>query len=232
MEFRKQQTASQKNLSYLIAEELGQLILTGAYTPSSILPSEAELSEKFQASRTAIREAIKILVAKGMLLARPRIGTRVMPSSHWNYLDQDLLKWWINSDDQATVIKHFHVMRLAIEPQACYLAAIHATHEQKNQLLLLANEMKLLAEQFDRQQWIQVDHRFHLAIYEACANPFLISFANLFHSVYERYFDAITENEVIEVDLHRQLVDSIIKDDSAKAFELCYKLLTITEKQI
>ncbi|WP_395537109.1 GntR family transcriptional regulator, partial [Klebsiella pneumoniae] len=53
MEFSEQQTASQKNLSYLIAEQLGQEILKGTYLPSAILPSEAELSDKFQASRTA-----------------------------------------------------------------------------------------------------------------------------------------------------------------------------------
>ncbi|MEQ4626906.1 FadR/GntR family transcriptional regulator [Providencia manganoxydans] len=231
MEFSEQQTASQKNLSYVIAEQLGQLILKGTYSPSSILPNEVELADKFQASRTAIREAVKILAAKGMLLARPRIGTRVMPSSHWNFLDQDLLKWWINSGEQSVVIKHFHIVRLAIEPQACYLAAQNATDEQKQSLKLLANEMQLLAKQFDRQHWIDVDHRFHLAIYEACANPFLLSFANLFRSVYQFYFDAITENDVIEVDIHKQLANAIIKCNSAKAFDLCYKLLTITEKQ-
>lgn len=231
MEFSEQQTASQKNLSYIIAEKLGQLILKGTYLPSSILPSEIELAEKFQASRTAIREAVKILAAKGMLLARPRIGTRVMPSSHWNFLDQDLLKWWINSGEQTIVIKHFHVIRLAIEPQACYLAAKHATDEQKQSLELFASEMQLLATQFDRQRWIKVDHQFHLTIYEACANPFLISFANLFRSVYQFYFDTITENGVIEVEIHQQLVNSIIKGNSTNAFDLCYKLLTITEKQ-
>ncbi|WP_419210258.1 FadR/GntR family transcriptional regulator [Providencia manganoxydans] len=231
MEFSEQQTASQKNLSYVIAEQLGQLILKGTYSPSSILPNEVELADKFQASRTAIREAVKILAAKGMLLARPRIGTRVMPSSHWNFLDQDLLKWWINSGEQSVVIKHFHIVRLAIEPQACYLAAQNATDEQKQSLKLLANEMQLLAKQFDRQHWIDVDHRFHLAIYEACANPFLLSFANLFRSVYQFYFDAITENVVIEVDIHKQLANAIIKCNSAKAFDLCYKLLTITGKQ-
>ncbi|HFT1683798.1 FadR/GntR family transcriptional regulator [Providencia stuartii] len=231
MEFSEQQTASQKNLSYLIAEQLGQEILKGTYLPSSILPSEIELSDKFQASRTAIREAVKMLAAKGMLLARPRIGTRVMPSSHWNFLDQDLLKWWISSDEQTVVIRHFHVVRLAIEPQACYLAAKHATDKQNNLLKTLANEMQLLEKQFDRQRWIDVDHRFHLTIYEACANPFLISFANLFRSVYQFYFDAITENDVIEVDIHQQLANAIIKGNSAKAFDLCYKLLTITGKQ-
>ncbi|EKT53390.1 FadR/GntR family transcriptional regulator [Providencia burhodogranariea] len=231
MEFSEQQTASQKNLSYLIAEELGQLILKGTYLPSSILPSENELSEKFQASRTAIREAVKILAAKGMLLARPRIGTRVMPSSNWNFLDQDLLKWWINSDEQAIVFKHFHIVRLAIEPQACYLAAKHATDKQKQSLVLFANEMQSLAKQFNRQRWVKVDHLFHLAIYEACANPFLISFANLFRSVYQFYFDAITENDVIEVEIHQQLANAIIKGNSAKAFDICYKLLTITQEQ-
>ncbi|MBP6121720.1 MULTISPECIES: FadR/GntR family transcriptional regulator [Providencia] len=230
MELSKQQTASQKNLSYIIAENLGQLILKGSYLPSSILPSELELSEKFQASRTAIREAIKILAAKGMLLARPRIGTRVMPSSNWNFLDQDLLNWWINSEEQTVVIKHFQVVRLAIEPQACYLAALHATEEQKQSLQLLANEMLTLANTFDRELWIKVDYHFHLTIYQACSNPFLISFANLFRSVYQRYFDAITLDDVIEVDIHQQLAKAIINGKSTNALDLCYKLLTITQK--
>ena len=230
MELSKQQTASQKNLSYIIAENLGQQILKGIYLPNSILPSESELSEKFQASRTAIREAIKILASKGMLLARPRIGTRIMPSSNWNFLDQDLLNWWINSEEQDVVIKHFQFVRLAIEPQACYLAAMHATDEQKELLQILANEMLLLAADFDRQRWVKVDYHFHLTIYEACANPFLISFANLFRSVYQRYFDTITINDVIEVDIHQQLAKAIIHSKSTHALDLCYKLLTITKK--
>ncbi|MGG4664861.1 FadR/GntR family transcriptional regulator [Providencia vermicola] len=230
MELSKQQTASQKNRSYIIAENLGQQILTSAYLPDSILPSELELSEKYQASRTAIREAIKILAAKGLVLARPKIGTRVMPSSNWNFLDQDLLTWWANSEEQSVVIKHFKIVRLAIEPQACYLASIHATPEQKQSLQLLANEMLLLAKEFDRERWVKVDYYFHLTIYKACANPFLISFANLFRSIYQRYFDVITDNEVIEVDIHQQLANAIIQGQSTKALDFCYKLLTVNEK--
>lgn len=231
MELSKQQTASQKNRSYIIAENLGQLILTSTYLPDSILPSELELSEQFQASRTAIREAIKILAAKGMVLARPKIGTRVMPPSNWNFLDQDLLTWWSNSEEQSVVMKHFKMVRLAIEPQACYLAAIHATKEQKQSLLLLSSEMQLLAKEFDRAHWVKVDYHFHLTIYKACANPFLISFANLFRSIYQRYFDVITNNEVIEVEIHQQLANAIIHGKSTIALDLCYNLLTITQKQ-
>ncbi|BBG60639.1 Pyruvate dehydrogenase complex repressor [Providencia rustigianii] len=230
MELSKQQNASQKNLSFIIAQNLGQLILKETYLSDSILPSELELSQQFNASRTAIREAIKILAAKGMVLARPRIGTRVMPSSNWNFLDQDLLRWWINSEEQSVVIKHFQVVRLAIEPHACYLAALNATKEQKQSLQLLANEMLALSQAFDKQQWVKVDYRFHLTIYHACCNPFLVSFANLFRSVYQLYFDTIAENGAIEVNIHQQLADAIINGDSTQALDLCYKLLTTVNK--
>lgn len=75
MQFSEQLNASQKNLSYLLAEKLGQQILSGKYPPESILRGEIELAEQFGVSRTAVREAVKMLAAKGMVLPRPRIGT-------------------------------------------------------------------------------------------------------------------------------------------------------------
>lgn len=226
MQFTEQKIASEKNLSYLIAEQLGKKILFGDYPPESILPGELELSEQFQASRTAIREAIKMLAAKGMLLPRPRIGTRIMPSANWNYLDQDLLKWWMSGDNLNHVIQHFHFVRLAIEPQACFLAALHATEQQKYTLQLFAMEMAQLDKEFERQRWIEVDYQFHQAIYHSCGNPFLISFASLFRSAYQNYFDAITKDEVIEVDTHQQLVNAIVAGEAQKAFTICHDLLT------
>ncbi|MEM8267005.1 GntR family transcriptional regulator, partial [Morganella morganii] len=63
--------------------------------------------EQFGVSRTAVREAVKMLAAKGMLLPRPRIGTRVMPQSQWNFLDQDLLTWWMTRENFDQVMQHF-----------------------------------------------------------------------------------------------------------------------------
>ena len=83
MSLSAQQLAAQKNISWVLAEKLAQKILTGEYQPESILPGEMELGEQFGVSRTAVREAVKTLAAKGMLLPRPRIGTRVMPRSSW-----------------------------------------------------------------------------------------------------------------------------------------------------
>lgn len=116
MPLSAQQLAAQKNLSYVLAEKLAQRILVGKYAPGSILPGEMELGEQFGVSRTAVREAVKTLTAKGMVLPRPRIGTRVMPQGNWNFLDQELLSWWMTEENFHQVIDHFLVMRSSLEP--------------------------------------------------------------------------------------------------------------------
>ncbi|CAI1046370.1 FadR/GntR family transcriptional regulator [Serratia quinivorans] len=225
MQFNAQQQAAQRNLSYLLAEKLGQQILAGDYQAGSILPGEMELGEQFGVSRTAVREAVKMLAAKGMLLPRPRIGTRVMPQSQWNFLDQDLLTWWMTKENFDQVMQHFLILRTSLEPQACSLAAANASHQQTTRLAELMAEMRALHIQFDREHWIQVDTQFHQLIYEASGNPFLTSFANLFSSVYQSYFRAITGNEVIKLQHHQAIVDAILAGDSAAALTACQVLL-------
>ncbi|OCA56636.1 FadR/GntR family transcriptional regulator [Photorhabdus namnaonensis] len=229
MQFKEQRKASQKNLSYLLAEKIGQQILSGEYKAETTLPSEIELAEQFDVSRTSVREAIKILAAKGMLLPRPRIGTRIMPTIHWNFLDQDLLKWWMNRDNLNQVVEHFHIVRLAIEPQACFLAAQNATQKQRKQLLQVIDEMYLLKENFNREKWIEIDYQFHYTIYKSCGNPFLCSFANLFHLVYQNHFEAIISDKVVQLEAHKTIVNSIIQGDSYSALLACQKLLTERE---
>ncbi|BEN32769.1 FadR/GntR family transcriptional regulator [Serratia nevei] len=225
MPLNAQQQAAQRNLSYLLAEKLGQQILAGDYQAGSILPGEMELGEQFGVSRTAVREAVKMLAAKGMLLPRPRIGTRVMPQSQWNFLDQDLLTWWMTRENFDQVMQHFLILRTSLEPQACALAANHASPQQTKLLAELMAEMRALHTQFDRERWIQVDTQFHQLIYEASGNPFLTSFANLFSSVYQSYFRAITGNEVIKLHHHQAIVDAILAGDSAGALVACQVLL-------
>ncbi|CAI1059634.1 MULTISPECIES: FadR/GntR family transcriptional regulator [Serratia] len=225
MQFNAQQQAAQRNLSYLLAEKLGQQILAGDYQAGSILPGEMELGEQFGVSRTAVREAVKMLAAKGMLLPRPRIGTRVMPQSQWNFLDQDLLTWWMTKENFDQVMQHFLILRTSLEPQACSLAAANASTQQTARLAELMAEMRALHIQFDREHWIQVDTQFHQLIYEASGNPFLTSFANLFSSVYQSYFRAITGNEVIKLQHHQAIVDAILAGDSAEALAACQILL-------
>lgn len=225
MQLNTQQQAAQRNLSYLLAEKIGQRILAGEYEAGSILPGEIELGEQFGVSRTAVREAVKMLAAKGMLLPRPRIGTRVMPQTNWNFLDQELLTWWMTRDNFDQVMEHFLILRRLLEPQACSLAAMNASEKQRALLASLMAEMRELHEDFNREQWIQVDAQFHQLIYEASGNPFLMSFANLFSSVYHSYFRSITGDEVIKLQYHQDIVDTILIGDSKGALLACQVLL-------
>lgn len=225
MQLNTQQQAAQRNLSYLLAEKIGQRILAGEYEAGSILPGEIELGEQFGVSRTAVREAVKMLAAKGMLLPRPRIGTRVMPQTNWNFLDQELLTWWMTRDNFDQVMEHFLILRRLLEPQACSLAAMNASEKQRALLASLMAEMRELHEDFNRERWIQVDTQFHQLIYEASGNPFLMSFANLFSSVYHSYFRSITGDEVIKLQYHQDIVDTILVGDSKGALLACQVLL-------
>lgn len=225
MSLSTQQLAAQKNLSYVLAEKLAQRILKGEYAAGSILPGEMELGELYGVSRTAVREAVKTLTAKGMLLPRPRIGTRVMPRSHWNFLDKELIAWWMTKDNFSQVVEEFLVMRNSLEPQACALAAIHSNEQQRTRLAQLMAQMTDLQDNFDRQRWIEVDMAYHEIIYEMSGNPFMTSFANLFRSIYYNYFTAITDNEVIKLDLHQAIVDAITQGEEQAAFSACLALL-------
>lgn len=225
MSLNAQQLAAQKNLSWVLAEKLAQQILRGEYAPGSILPGEMELGEQFGVSRTAVREAVKTLTAKGMVLPRPRIGTRVMPRENWNFLDKELLVWWMSEDNFHEVIQHFLIMRSSLEPQACLLAARLGSAEQKAHLNTLMEEMVHLKKHFNRERWIEVDMSWHEHIYMMSANPFLISFATLFHSIYHTYFTSITQDQVIKLDLHQAIVDAIQESDGENAFLACQTLL-------
>lgn len=231
MPLSAQQLAAQKNLSYVLAEKLAQLILAGKYAPCSILPSEMELGDQFGVSRTAVREAVKTLTAKGMVLPRPRIGTRVMPQGNWNFLDQELLTRWMTEDNFNQVVDHFLVMRSSLEPQACLLAATLGTAEQKAQLNTLMEEMVDLKKHFNRERWIAVDMARHEHIYNMSGNPFLTSFASLFHSVYHTYFTSITQDEVVKLDLHQAIVDAIQESDGQRALSACRALLAAPTHQ-
>ena len=97
------------------------------------------------------------------------------------------------------------------------LAATLGTSEQKAQLNTLMEEMATLEKTFNRERWIDIDTSWHEHIYEMSANPFLTSFAKLFHSVYHIYFTSITEDEVIELASHQAIVDAIQEGDGPRA---------------
>ncbi|KLV05012.1 MULTISPECIES: FadR/GntR family transcriptional regulator [Photobacterium] len=224
MDHDLQRQVTSRNLSYKLAEAIGQKILRGEPAPGEILPGEVELGEMYGVSRTAIREAIKMLAAKGMVLPRPRIGTRVLPKRNWNYLDQDLLAW-LNFDQHEELVSEFQRVRITLEPEAAALTALNASEADRAQLCALMVEMHELGEHFDQERWVDVDTRFHQLIYFASGNHFISPFGNLFKAVFENYFRVIIRDRLLKLELHQQVVDGIMARDPDAARQATIELL-------
>lgn len=159
------------NLSHRMAQELGKSIICGEYNNSE-LPTEAELCDKFGVSRSAVREAVKMLSAKGLITSKPRQGIRVQPQQEWNIFDPDLLSWSLDSNPSMRVLKEFLQMRIAIEPEASALAARYATTEQIDAIEAALERMRNAKE--NTKEDLEADIAFHVSILFASNNRFYI----------------------------------------------------------
>src|SRR5262245_59275924 len=106
-----------------IARDLGVRIVSGRFKPGQVLDGEIEASEALQVSRTAYREAVRILAAKGLVESRPKVGTRVSPQEQWHLLDPDVLAWIFSGDPEPVVLRGRFELRSVVGPAAAALAA-------------------------------------------------------------------------------------------------------------
>jgi DNA-binding FadR family transcriptional regulator len=147
--------------------------VTGDYKPGDLLDSEISSSEQFAVSRTAYREAVRILAAKGLVDARPKVGTRVNPRSKWNLLDPDVLEWTFESEPDLALLNSLFELRNVVESAAAGFAATRrsAAHLKAMRTALNAMAEHTLATPAGRQ----ADLDFHTTLLDATDNPFIIS---------------------------------------------------------
>jgi DNA-binding FadR family transcriptional regulator len=175
-------TYSGRNLHGQVVNELGRRVVSGGYPAGALLPNEEQLCQGLQVSRTALREAIKVLAAKGLLEARPRIGTRVRPRDQWNLLDPDILAWRCATGADAEFLRHLTELREIIEPAAASLAANSRTPEQLAAIGAALNNMR---DATAIAQWVEADLAFHTAVLRATNNPLLMPLAAIIGSALE-----------------------------------------------
>lgn len=160
------------NLSQRMTQELGRQIVCGVYDRNESLPTEADLCEQFGVSRSAVREAVKMLSAKGLITSKPRQGIRIQPEEQWNIFDTDLLRWSLESNPSMKVLKEFLQMRIAIEPEAASLAARFATPEKIDAIELALERMRAAGDNLEAE--LEADIAFHVSILYASNNRFYI----------------------------------------------------------
>lgn len=166
-----------QNLTYRIVETLGVAIVSGVYSVKNPFPIEADLCKQYGASRSVLREAVKMLTAKGLLSARPRQGTWVQPEENWNLLDPDVLRWLLERKIPFSVLREFAQVRLAVEPKAAALAARVASPEAKR-AIRAAIEQMAQAER-DEEDPLVSDIAFHVAVLRASGNRFFAQLAGV-----------------------------------------------------
>ena len=207
-----------KGIHGRVIQGLGEQIVQGAYEAGSILPREPELMRLFDASRTSIREAIKVLSAKGLVETRQRIGTRVRERSHWNIFDSDVLHWHAFEDVDDSMLKDLIEMRLLVEPPAARFAAIRASLDDIAFIGQRCEEMRRSMN--DMEAYATADVQFHLAVFQASHNAMLRRFA---HTV----ADFLQISFRIQQSAHNGSA-SRIKDDYANHFRL-YQAINRTD---
>jgi len=168
--------AAGRNLTFAMLDALGRAIVTGAYETRRF-PTEAELAVEHEVSRSVTREAVKMLTAKGLLTARPRKGTTVQPASCWNLFDTDVLRWLLEREFSLDLLRQFSELRIAIEPEAAALAARAADPEAI--AAIAAGYARMEAAEAGRDDALESDIAFHIAILEACGNPFYRQFRDV-----------------------------------------------------
>lgn len=159
-----------------LARDLGISIVSGRHEPGDVLEGEIEASERLHVSRTAYREAVRILAAKGLVEARPKTGTRVNPRGKWHLLDPDVLSWIFKYEPDEHLIHSLFELRRVVEPAAAQFAAERRTqaHIESMRAALDGMAEHTLATEAGRQ----ADQEFHSALLDASGNPFLVSLSS------------------------------------------------------
>jgi DNA-binding FadR family transcriptional regulator len=156
-----------------IAREIGIEIVSGRLRPGHVLDSELEASANRHVSRTAYREALRMLSAKGLISSRPRAGTRVSPMPDWHMLDPDVLAWLFSDAPRPEMLHSLFELRTIIEPAAAALAAKNRRAAHLERMERAFADMRRYT--LHRPEGRLADQEFHAALLAASANPFMIS---------------------------------------------------------
>lgn len=212
-------SGAKRSLHVQVARDIARGVLSGELPVGSIIPNEQDLCEQFGVSRTALREAVKLLTAKGLLESRPKIGTKVMERSYWNFLDSQLLEWMDGLMDTDLLCTQFLDFRKAIEPEACALAASHATVEQRIELSELFQKMTAIATapEFDQESWIDIDLQFHRLIFSSTGNHFYLPFGHILTTMFINFFIKASHEGNVCLEDHKNIYESIMAGNAEKA---------------
>ena len=216
-----------RNRTQALVERLGQDVVSGTYAGAKSFPIEADLCKQLGASRSILREAVKMLTAKGLLGARPRHGTWVQPEEDWNLLDPDVLRWLLDRKFSLTLLTEFTEVRLAIEPTAAQIAAYIATPATLAPMRQAIERMR--AARAGKDDPLDSDIAFHVAVLRATGNRFFMQLEELIDTALRISIQLTNQAKGVaqaDVAAHERVLDAIAARKADLARELMLELLS------
>lgn len=205
---------SKERLVDRVVNELESLIVAGQLKPATKLPPERELAEQLGVSRTVVREAVRILVTKGLLETKHGVGTIVRQVTREQVVTPLNLFLRMQGGGEVS-FDDLHQVRSILEIEIAALAASQATKEDISNLKNILAEMK--AAQSDSNKLALHDANFHSAIAQTTHNPLLIVLINSIRDLLREYVARVTpyiDPQKDNLSLHEALLERIEAGDA------------------
>ena len=159
---KKQSVAEQ------IYEQLRAKIINGELSPGDQLPTEAELCQMYQVSRTSVRQALGKLSSLGLVEAKVGGGTFIKKADGSQVMDKLILHTFLNERSLAEIVEFRHLM----EPAVTRLACRKASDEDIRELSHIYQRMEAAEKRLE--EFARLDFLFHMTIAKISRNPYVI----------------------------------------------------------
>ena len=227
------QRSTRRGLHRDAVEVLGRSIVSGELPTGSVLPNEADLGAELGVSRTVVREAVKVLAAKGLIVTRPRTGSRVQPRSRWDVIDHDVLDWIIATGPTRGFYADLFEVRAVLEPQAAELAAVRRTAGEAEHIAELYERMA--ATTSDREAYIGADLAFHASVLAASHNELLMRLSSTLAVALQAGREVTTRVEAgphSSLPLHLAVMEAIVSAQPHAACEAMQALISYATRDM
>ncbi len=207
-----------KNVLGNTLDRLGEAIVAGRYAPGGGIPPEPMLCEELGVSRTVVREAVKSLVAKGLVSTGPKVGTRVLPAEQWNWFDPDVVAWQSKAGLTREFLREVQELRRLVEPAAVRMAAERASADDIAAVEAAYAGMKDAIEHGG--DYVRHDLAFHQGLLRASHNRMVVQMSKALSALLRTSFEISTSKPhgpATSLPLHRAVLDGVIARNPARA---------------
>lgn len=214
-----------------VAHAIGARIVSGVFREGSTLPREAEFAAEYKVSRQAVREALKVLAAKGLVSTRRRAGTSVASRADWNLLDPDVVAWHQPQDLPRDFLRELGELRRVVEPAA---AAIAAERRNAAQMERISEAIAAMRRASTPAGWAIADVEFHMAVAAATGNMLIGSFGRTLAPLLEasiRERSEVASAAILAINRHAVIAEAIRRRDHEAARKAMVAMLDLADRQ-